>query len=56
MLFQWRHDIQSNDTRDNDIQHKGFIFDTQHNSTHSASSAIMLIGVMLNVKIYLLCC
>ncbi len=25
-----RHDIQHKDTRDNDIQHKGFICDTQH--------------------------
>ncbi len=71
MLFQRRHDIQSNDIQhndiqhndiqsngiqDSDIQHKGVICDTQHNSTRSVSSAIMLIGVMLNVTIYLLFC
>ncbi len=40
----WRHDIQQNDT-----QHKGIIFFTQHNK-----SAIMMSAVMLIVAIYFL--
>jgi len=42
-----RHDIQRNDNQLNYIEHKGLIYDTQHNSARATVLSVTMLNVAL---------